>query len=115
VPGLPPPVALGSAAGFGAAYMALTGLVILWAVSIYADDAAAGVRAAFVALGIGQAIGTFLTGFVAATWGLSAAFGLSAALSLMLILSASRARMPRQAAGGRRWLQAKPTASCETA
>lgn len=99
LPSVPSPLALASAAGFGAAYMALTGLVILWSVAAYEDDAAAGVRACFLALGVGQAIGTPLAGVIADTWGLSTTFALSAALSLLLVPNASRApRRGRQPA-----------------
>lgn len=85
VPGLPTSAAVASAAGFGAAYMALTGLTILWAAPRDGDGAASGVRAAFLALGVGQAVATPLAGFVADARGLTAAFAASAVGSLTLL------------------------------
>lgn len=96
LPTLPTSLALISAGGFGAAYMALTGLSILWAVTVYGDEAAAGVRAGFLTLGVGQAIGTPLAGLAADAFGLATAFAISAAASLLLIHAASRSRRQRR-------------------
>lgn len=91
------PVALLSAAGFGAAFMALTGLIIVWATGVH-DDAAAGVRACFLALGLGQAVGTPLAGAGMDLLGASATFLLSAAGGLALLaLTPPRARRPSSA------------------
>lgn len=97
LPTLPAPVALLSAAGFGAAFMALTGLIIVWATGVH-DDAAAGVRACFLALGLGQAVGTPLAGAGMDLLGASATFLLSAAGGLALLaLTPPRARRPSSA------------------
>lgn len=86
------PIALVSAGGFGAAYMALTGLAIIWAVRVYGDDAATGVRTTFLTLGAGQAIGTPLVGLLADAWGLPTTFAFSAVASVGLLLIASLAQ-----------------------
>ncbi|MFA9429205.1 hypothetical protein [Egicoccus sp. AB-alg2] len=91
LPTLPTVVALGSAGIFGAAYMALTGLLILWGVADMADDATAGVRACFLALGAGQAIATPMAGVVADVWSLPAAFALAATGSLAQLVIAPAA------------------------
>lgn len=92
LPGIPVGLALLSAAAFGAAYMALTGLLIVWAVEVYGGDAASGVRACFLALGIGQAAGSPLAGAVADTWSLTSMFTLSAVASIGLLLNLPAAR-----------------------
>ncbi|WP_052664954.1 MFS transporter [Nitriliruptor alkaliphilus] len=78
------PLALASAAGFGAAFMALTGLAIVWATEVH-DDAATGVRACFLSLGVGQAVGTPAAGAIADAVGAPAAFLTAAAVSLLLL------------------------------
>jgi predicted MFS family arabinose efflux permease len=46
-----------AAAVFGAAYIALSGLLLLWATRIYANSASFGVGLSFFALAVGQALG----------------------------------------------------------
>lgn len=84
LPSVPGALALASAAGFGAAFMALTGLAIVWAAEVH-DDAAAGVRSCFLALGVGQAIGTPVTGVIADAVGAPAAFLAASGVSLLLL------------------------------
>ncbi|GGI07972.1 MFS transporter [Egicoccus halophilus] len=90
LPQVPVVAALVSAGAFGAAFMALTGLGILWAVATW-PDATVGVRACFLALGAGQAVATPLAGAVAGAVGLPAAFALAGGASLVLLVVAGRA------------------------
>lgn len=51
-----------SAALFGSSYIFLTGLFIVWATRIFSVLPALGVSLSFLALGIGQALGSFFAG-----------------------------------------------------
>jgi len=56
------PVVLAGAALFGASYIALTGLVLLWSTHLYPDRTSFGVGLAFFTIAAGQAIGALLVG-----------------------------------------------------
>jgi predicted MFS family arabinose efflux permease len=60
-PGSLPAVLLAGAA-FGATYIALTGLVLLWSTELFPDRASTGVGASFLAIAVGQVVGAPLTG-----------------------------------------------------
>ncbi|GAA4914706.1 MFS transporter [Nesterenkonia rhizosphaerae] len=86
---LPEPslIALFVSAGlFGAAFMALTGVCILWAARLYPKETVRGVTLSFFFLGIGQTLGSPLAGAVADGAGLGAAFAGAAVLSLLVWL-----------------------------
>lgn len=51
-----------AAAAFGATYLALTGLLLLWGTEVFPREPAAGVGLAFLLLAIGQAVGAPLVG-----------------------------------------------------
>ncbi|QWC84335.1 MFS transporter [Nocardioidaceae bacterium] len=57
--------AYAAAVVFGAAYIALTGLVLVSASRVWPDHVGAGVGAGFLAIAVGQAVGAPLLGFVA--------------------------------------------------
>ncbi len=57
-----PVLAILSGAVFGAAYIALSGVLLLWATRVRPDRPAAGVGVAFFALAVGQAVGAPLAG-----------------------------------------------------
>ena len=57
LPGFPA-VAYGAAALFGASYIAMSGVLIVWAVRILPEQASAGTVALFIALAVGQAAGS---------------------------------------------------------
>lgn len=71
--------AIAASLGFGAAYMALTGALLLWGVRVAVERPSAGVRIAFATLAVGQLIATPLAGLTAVAWGLPVAFALAAA------------------------------------
>ncbi len=56
--------AAAAAAVFGAAYIALTGVLLLWGARVYADQPSAGVGLAFLVLAIGQSAGALALGAV---------------------------------------------------
>ena len=67
---------------FGAAYLALTGLMLLWSTRLYPDRAAFGVGVAFFTIAAGQALGAPLTGALIDAAGARSAFVVIAALGL---------------------------------
>ncbi|GGA60222.1 MFS transporter [Pseudoclavibacter endophyticus] len=84
VPGLSLQFALISAGAFGAAFMGLTGLCILWAAKLYPASPARGVTLSFLALGVGQTLGSIATGLFADQTGLSTAFVVAAGLGMTM-------------------------------
>jgi predicted MFS family arabinose efflux permease len=64
VPGTPL-AAYASAALFGATYIGLSGVVLLWSVAVFSDRPSAGVGAAFLLLAAGQTAGTPIAGALA--------------------------------------------------
>lgn len=74
-----------AAATFGSAYIALTGLVLLWAVRVYPDSTAFGVGMAFLAIAVGQALGAPAVGFFAGATSDAAAFVISAAVGAVAL------------------------------
>lgn len=54
--------ALSAAAAFGAAYIALTGILLIWATRLFPDRASFGVGTSFLFIAAGQAIGSPLAG-----------------------------------------------------
>lgn len=83
--------ALASAAAFGAAYMALTGLLIVWSVAVRPGDPGSAVAAVFLLLAAGQIVGSPLAGSLADGFGLPAAFGAAAVLGALAVLPAGEA------------------------
>jgi predicted MFS family arabinose efflux permease len=73
------PVILVAAAVFGAVYIALTGLVLLWGVRIYPVHPAFGVGAPFFLIAAGQALGSPLIGLLSDATTATIAFGVAAA------------------------------------
>jgi predicted MFS family arabinose efflux permease len=57
-----PAVAVISAVAFGASYIALTGVLLVWATRVFPDRVASGVGRAFLAVAAGQAVGSLLAG-----------------------------------------------------
>ncbi|WNG87554.1 MFS transporter [Mycobacterium sp. ITM-2016-00317] len=82
-----------SAGMFGAAYIGLTGLLLLWSTRLYPDSAAFGVGMSFFAIAAGQAIGAPVVGALIQSFGYTAAFLVFAVVGLMpAILSPASAR-----------------------
>ena len=91
-------------AGFGGAFVTLTGVLLAWAAARDATAAPGGAVVLFIGLTAGQAVGAGLLGAVAAAGDTTAAFYAAAAL---LALSAAAAE-PRRRAGADRPLAAPP-------
>lgn len=62
-PGIPA-VAWPASAAFGAAYIALTGLLLIWGTKVYHQAPAAGVGSAFLIIALGQAAGAPVIGIL---------------------------------------------------
>lgn len=71
------PTSVASAA-FGAAYIAMSGLLLLWGAQVHERTPAAGVGWAFLMLALGQAAGAAALGAVAGATSAPSAFGLAA-------------------------------------
>jgi predicted MFS family arabinose efflux permease len=56
------PAVFAAAATFGAVYIALTGVLLVWGTRVYPDRPAFGVGAAFLLIAVGQAVGSPLVG-----------------------------------------------------
>lgn len=67
-------VALVASGVFGAVYIALTGILLVWSTRVYEASPARGVGVVFLALALGQALGAPLLGAAADAVGLPAAF-----------------------------------------
>ena len=71
-----------SAAVFGATYISLTGVALVWATRLYVERPATGVGASFFMIAAGQAVGAPLAGFGADHVGLPAVFYACAGIAL---------------------------------
>ncbi|ANI42811.1 YbfB/YjiJ family MFS transporter [Mycolicibacterium vaccae] len=72
-----------SAGMFGAAYIGLSGLLLLWSTRLYPESAAFGVGMSFFAIAAGQAIGAPVVGALIESFGYTAAFLVFAVVSLI--------------------------------
>ncbi|WP_187774146.1 MFS transporter [Lolliginicoccus suaedae] len=79
-----------SVAVFGATYTAVCGLLIVWASRVVPGHAAQGTAALFIALAIGQAIGSALIGVILGSTSPLVAFGIAAAVGFLAVLPATR-------------------------
>lgn len=75
------PTIFTAAAVFGAVYIALTGLLLVWGIRLYPDRPAFGVGAAFLFIAIGQALGAPLIGLLTDLTTATGAFLAAAATS----------------------------------
>jgi len=80
------PLAIGSAAIFGLAYMTLAGTYLVSAIAMLPDHPSLGGVLPFLAIAIGQAVGSALAGIAIAQTGYIIAFGAFAAASLVIAL-----------------------------
>jgi predicted MFS family arabinose efflux permease len=80
------PAAFASAALFGASYIALTGVILVWSVSVFRERPSAGIGAAFFLLAAGQALGSPLAGTLAGATGLTMTFWVFACVALATTL-----------------------------
>jgi predicted MFS family arabinose efflux permease len=77
-----PPVALAAAIAFGASFVALTGILIVWATRIGERNPAAAVSGAFVLLSLGSVAGALVVGRLIDAAGYEPAFVVAAAAAL---------------------------------
>ncbi len=82
-PGAPWAV-LVAAAGFGAAYVCLTGLLLLWATRLYPDRSSFGVGLAFLVIALGQAAGAPAVGALIGGFGAVTGFVVCAGVGLVV-------------------------------
>ncbi|WP_434994836.1 MFS transporter [Arthrobacter sp. Ld5] len=80
-----------SVAVFGAAYTAACGVLIIWAERVVPEHAAEGTAVLFIALAIGQAIGSVLMGFLYGATSPILTFAVAGALGILALLPASKA------------------------
>ncbi|BBY17057.1 MFS transporter [Mycolicibacterium litorale] len=71
---------------FGAAYVAMSGLLLLWSVRVYPDRTAFGVGLSFFTLAVGQALGAPAVGALIDSAGAQTAFGACAVFGLLALL-----------------------------
>jgi predicted MFS family arabinose efflux permease len=68
------PLAYTSAALFGSTYIMLTGVVLVWSVSVFRERPAAGLGAGFLLIAVGQVVGSPVAGALAGTTSPATAF-----------------------------------------
>lgn len=76
-------VVMAAAALFGASYIALCGLLLLWSTRLYPDRPSTGVGASFLMIAVGQALGAPLVGAIIGDAGYHVAFAAVALLGLV--------------------------------
>ncbi|MGE2712856.1 MFS transporter [Mycolicibacterium litorale] len=81
-----PVVTLTAPGVFGAAYVAMSGLLLLWSVRVYPDRTAFGVGLSFCTLAVGQALGAPAVGALIDSAGARTAFGACALVGLLALL-----------------------------
>lgn len=89
-----PLVAIAGSAVFGAAYIALTGVLLMWGIEVFDGEPARGVGLVFLVLALGQAGAAPLLGFVADGSVLTTAFW--AAVAVAVLGAFMRPTRPRQ-------------------
>ena len=83
-------VAYPSAAFFGATYITLTGIMLVWAVRIFRDRPSAGLGAAFLLIAAGQILGSYLAGVLAGAGGLQTTFAVFASVAILSMIFGPR-------------------------
>lgn len=76
-------VAIAASAVFGAAYIALTGVLLVWSIEVFDGEPARGVGLVFLTLALGQAGAAPLLGLVADSVVLTTAFWFAAAVAVL--------------------------------
>lgn len=76
-------VAYPSAALFGATYIMLTGILLVWAVKVFRERPSAGLGAAFLLISAGQILGSYFAGVLTGTSGLQTTFVIFAGVAIL--------------------------------
>ena len=72
-----------SAALFGATYIMLTGILLVWAVKVFRERPSAGLGAAFLLISAGQILGSYFAGILVGTSGLQTTFIVFAGVAIL--------------------------------
>lgn len=83
-------VAYPSAAFFGATYIMLTGILLVWAVRVFRDRPSAGLGAAFLLIAAGQILGSYLAGVFVWASSLQTTFAIFAGLAILSMVFGPR-------------------------
>ena len=75
-----------SGALFGSTYIMLTGIILVWSVSVFHERPSAGLGAAFLLIAVGQVFGAPIAGATAGVVGLVVTFWAFAGLAILLAL-----------------------------
>ncbi|MGB3632515.1 MAG: MFS transporter [Rubrobacteraceae bacterium] len=84
------PVAYPSAAVFGATYIMLTGILLVWSVRVFRDRPSAGLGAAFLLIAAGQILGSYLAGVLVGASGLQTTFAVFAGVAVLSMVFGPR-------------------------
>jgi predicted MFS family arabinose efflux permease len=79
-----------SGALFGSTYIMLTGIILIWSVSVFHERPSAGLGAAFLLIAVGQVFGAPIAGALAGAVGLVATFWAFAGIAVLAALIRSR-------------------------
>ncbi|NKR26140.1 YbfB/YjiJ family MFS transporter [Rhodococcus hoagii] len=90
-----PAVAVAASALFGAVYIAVTGVLLVWSTRVYPTHPATGVGLAFLLVAVGQSAAAPVLGFVADRAGLTTSFWMSAGVALAAVAVTPPARFRR--------------------
>ena len=80
------PLAYASAALFGSTYIVLTGVVLVWSVSVFREIPSAGLGTGFLLIAVGQAVGSPVAGALAVTTSPTIAFFSFAGVAVLTAL-----------------------------
>jgi predicted MFS family arabinose efflux permease len=86
--------AYSSAALFGSTYIMLTGIILVWSVSVFHERPSAGLGAAFLLIAFGQVFGALTAGAVAGAAGLVVTFWAFAGIAVVAALISPRVEHP---------------------
>ncbi len=88
------PAVFAAAATFGAVYIALTGVLLVWGTRTYPDAPALGVGAAFLLIALGQTLGAPVVGLLSDLATAPVAFGAAALAAALGVLALPRSSAP---------------------
>jgi predicted MFS family arabinose efflux permease len=87
-------LAYASAALFGSSYIMLTGIILVWSVSVFDERPSAGLGAAFLLIAVGQVFGALTAGAVAGAAGLVVTFWAFVGIALAAALVSPQVEHP---------------------
>ena len=84
-----------SATLFGSTYIMLTGIILVWSVTVFHERPSAGLGAAFLLIAVGQILGSLIAGVVAGAVGLPSTFWAFAGVAVLTALIRPRTEQPQ--------------------